>query len=166
MIETKLIRGQIILKERDFQRLYSKGFGEKTGKLFILNSNETLYLLEKGKINVLDFRQKSIGFEELLKKLKVDYNKYLVFSDLVRKGNKVKSALKYGFDFRVYEKGTNIKNGHSKWLVIIKKSTDNINLTDFAAKIRVAHSSKKNVLIACVDSQKDITYFESNWKKI
>ena len=36
---------------------------------------------------------------------------------------------------------------------------------EFAAKNRVAHSTKKNLLIAIVDAEADVTFYEIQWLK-
>jgi len=38
-------------------------------------------------------------------------------------------------------------------------------LQDFSAKNRVAHSTKKNLLIGIVDEENDVTYYEISWVK-
>ena len=54
-------------------------------------------------------RTRKLSFEELIKKFKkIDKKiqlKYPVFKDLREKGYVVKTALKFGAEFRVYEKG-------------------------------------------------------------
>jgi tRNA splicing endonuclease len=37
---------------------------------------------------------------------------------------------------------------------------------DFASKNRIAHSTKKRLLIAVVDEENDVSYFEINWMKM
>jgi tRNA-intron endonuclease len=36
---------------------------------------------------------------------------------------------------------------------------------DFSAKNRIAHSTKKNLLIAIVDEEGDVSYYEVSWKR-
>ena len=36
---------------------------------------------------------------------------------------------------------------------------------DFASKNRVAHSTRKKLLIAVVDEENDVSFWESNWIK-
>jgi len=132
----------------------------KSGKV-MYSLFEVLYLLDEGKIVVI-FGKKKIDFDELLKK---DMKKrYVVFKDLRNKGYVLKEGLKFGVDFRVYEKNS-YREGHAKYLLyIVEKSS--IDLRDFSAKSRVSHSTNKKLLLAVVDSEEDITYFEVDWKKI
>src|SRR5690606_34239336 len=101
MIEAQFKKGLISLSERDYQKLHSKGFGEKEENLFTLNYFETLYLLESGKISI-ESAGKKLDFEKFLTKTKVDYIEYLVFKDLTKKGHSVKSGIKFGTTFRIY----------------------------------------------------------------
>jgi tRNA-intron endonuclease, archaea type len=43
------------------------------------------------------------------------------------------------------------------------KENELINWHDFAAKNRVAHSTKKNLVIAIVDDESDVSYYEISW---
>ena len=36
---------------------------------------------------------------------------------------------------------------------------------EFSAKMRVAHSTRKALLIGCVDAEGDTTYWEVRWRK-
>ncbi len=104
------LTGEIIsTNEADAFALYKKSsFGQPTGQKIQYSLSEALYLLEKNKIEILQ-NNKILKFNELLNKFKrIDSRiqlKYPVFRDLRDKGYVVKTALKFGADFRVYEKG-------------------------------------------------------------
>ena len=55
---------------------------------------------------------------------------------------------------------------HSKWLVKIYSEKDKVKMFDFASSARVAHSTKKNLLFAIVDSQGEVSFFESSWVRV
>jgi tRNA-intron endonuclease len=99
-------------------------------------------------------------FEKIDKKFRT---KYLVFKDLRSRGLIVKTALKFGAEFRVYEKGKNIGKDHAKWILFPIAETEQLTWHDFSAKNRVAHSTKKNLLIAIVDEENDVSYYEVKW---
>ena len=71
----------------------------------------------------------------------------------------MKTALKFGAEFRVYEKRKN----HSKWILFPVSENKSITWQDFSAKNRVAHSTKKNLLIAIVDEETKVSYYEIRW---
>ena len=71
-------------------------------------------------MEISDFNGKEIKENELIKKFhKIDKKfetNYEVFKDLRKKGYIVKTALKFGAEFRIYDKGNRIGESHSKWL--------------------------------------------------
>ena len=91
--------------------------------------------------------------------------KYPVFKNLREKGYIVKTALKFGADFRIYEKGSKPGKKHAKWIVFVDYESNKLTWHDFSAKNRVAHSTKKNLLLAILDEENSITYYEIRWLK-
>ena len=128
---------------------------------------EALYLIEKGKLKALDGKNKPITFENFLKKAKkVEPNfwiRYCVFKDIRNRGYIIKTALKFGADFRVYNRGIKPGEDHAKWIVYPVHEGETLTWYDFAAKNRVAHSTKKRLLIGIVDDEGDVTYYEIKW---
>ena len=166
MIEVKLIKDTfVIADEKDYQRLYSKGFAEKIGKLFTLNLYESCYLVEKGKIKIIK-NSKELKFESLMKLKEFNYSEYLVFCELRSKGYIVKTGVKYGFPFRVYDKGLKIKDKHAIWLVEVYENNTKIKITDILSKNRISHTAKKKMLVAIVDSDRSVTFIEQDWLKV
>jgi len=123
---------------------------------------EILYLLDLKKAQVINNKDKKLSFSDLIKK--ADKSTYLVFRELRNKGNILKEGLKFGADFRVYSKGTKPGKAHAKYLLHVVEGKSKLNMKDFCAKTRVAHSTNKILLLAIVDSEHDISYYEVNWK--
>ena len=169
-IKATFISERIESNSKEAHDLFSTQLmGKKSGEKIIYSLAEAFYILEKGDMEILDSRKKNLTSNDLIKKFhKLDENfgiKFLVFKDLRKKGYIVKSALKFGADYRVYERGVRNLKDHSKWIVYVVKDSSKINWADFASKNRVAHSVSKKLLIAVVDSEEDISYFESSWTK-
>jgi tRNA-intron endonuclease, archaea type len=164
------ILGEIVSSNSsDAFSLYEKSdFGEKKDGKIIYSPSEALFLIEKNKMEIIS-KDKKIPQEELIKRFKkIDKKiqlKYPVFKDLRERGYVVKTALKFGAEFRVYEKGTKIGEKHSKWIVFIDYESKTFTWQEFSSKNRVAHSTKKNLLLAIVDEEGDITYYEVKWIK-
>lgn len=139
---------------------------QKDGRLE-LSFIEALYLLEKGKIALFDGRGKPIEFAVFMRKVSKQernfWQRYCTFRDIRDRGYIIKTALKFGADFRVYDRGIKPGDDHAKWIVYPVKETDHMTWYDFAAKNRVAHSTKKRLLIAIVDEEGDVTYYEIRW---
>jgi len=128
---------------------------------------EAYYLLEKEKIEVYDKRNKKIGADNFLKKVKKNepnfWIKYCVFRDMRNRGYIIKTALKFGADFRVYDRGVKPGEDHARWVVYPVHEGSSLTWYEFAAKNRVAHSTKKRLLIAVVDDEADVSYWEARW---
>jgi tRNA-intron endonuclease len=73
--------------------------------------------------------------------------------------------LKFGADFAVYDRGVKPGQDHAVWLVYPVHESERFNWRDFSAKNRVAHSTKKRLMIAVVDDERDVTYFEIKWTR-
>jgi tRNA-intron endonuclease, archaea type len=151
-----------------FTLLASSSLGEKSGEKITYSSYETLYLMEQNKLE-LYLKNKRLTRQEAIKKFSSknkDFStNYLVFKDLRKKGHIVKTALKLGAQFRVYEKNQKTSD-HAKWLLHVFNENSKLNWHNFSGINRAAHNTNKRVLIALVDSESSISYFESNWKKI
>ena len=150
------ILGEIISSnDAEAYALYKKScFGEPVSGKIQYSLPEVLFLIDKNKIEVLS-RNKKLSREDLLRKLKqIDKKiqiKYPVFRDLREKGYIVKTALKFGADFRVYDKGARPGNKHARWVVFADHESKRLTWPEFSAKNRVAHSTKKNLLLAILD---------------
>lgn len=165
-------KDSILANDNDFVRdLYDKSrFGEPVEKKkFQYALVEALFLIERGKMRLVDAKDKEIDYDSLIKKAsKIESNywtKYCVFRDLRTRGYIVKTALKFGADFRVYDRGIKPGEDHAKWIVYPVSEGEGLTWYEFAAKNRVAHSTKKRLLIGIVDSEGEPTYYEIAWKR-
>ncbi len=170
-ITANLLSKKVTSNSIEAQNLYeSKNFGERINEKIYYSLSEALFLVKQNKMEILDSKNKPLSKETLLKKFKnIDkrfLNKFLVFQDLRKKGYILKSALKFGADFRVYDKGNKIKKNHAKWILFTASENENIKMHDFTSKNRVAHSTKKNLLLAIIDEEGSPSYFEVSWKKL
>jgi len=170
IIKTNFVNERVLTENSDSAReLYNQSrFGGvlEDGKVE-LSLIEALYLLEKRKIIILDGRSKEIGFEKFLKKAtKIEPNlwtRYCVFKDMRDRGYVIKTALKFGADFRVYDRGVKPGEDHARWVIYPVKEGSTMTWYEFAAKNRVAHSTKKRLMVGIVDDEGDITYYEIKW---
>ncbi len=130
---------------------------------------EALYLIEKKRLIVYDSRNKVIDPDTFLKKAqKVEPNfwvRYAVYKDLRNRGYIIKTALKFGADFRIYDRGVKPGEDHARWVVFPVHEGSTLTWYEFAAKNRVAHSTKKRLLIGIVDVENDVTYYEIKWMR-
>lgn len=163
---------RVIADSSDESReLYNQSrYGTKleSGKLQ-LSLLEALYLMEKNRLELRDSRGKVLNFESLLKKAtKLESNfwiRYCVFKDMRNRGYIIKTALKFGADFRVYDRGVKPGEDHARWIIYPVHEGSTLTWYEFAAKNRVAHSTKKRLMMGIVDDEGDVTYYEIKWLK-
>lgn len=164
------IIGQFITSaDSEAYSLYEKSsFGEPKDDKIQYSIAEAIFLFEKGKMDIFSKENKLIKKDFMQKCRKIDkkiHIKYPVFKDLRERGYIVKTALKFGADFRVYNKGKKPGEDHAKWIVFAEHESNRLTWHEFSAKNRVAHSTKKNLLLAIVDEEGDISYYEVQWVK-
>ncbi len=168
-----VLEGENIVTENsdDARELYNQSrYGSmlENGRVQ-LSLFEGVYLAEKIKLIVLDGKNKELPFGKLASKAKKMipnfWIRYHVFKDLRNRGYIVKTALKFGADFRVYDRGVKPGEDHAKWVVYPVHEGNSLTWYEFAAKNRVAHSTKKRLLIGVVDDEGDCSYWEVAWKR-
>ena len=168
LIKTTFAKERVLTENSDEARgLYNQSrYGSllDDGKVQ-LSLLEAFYLLEKKKIEIIDGRKKKLKFDDFFKKAqKLEPNfwvRYCVFKDIRDRGYIIKTALKFGADFRVYNRGVKPGEDHAKWVVYPVHESSTLTWYEFAAKNRVAHSTKKRLLIAVVDEESDVSYWEA-----
>lgn len=164
------ITGEIISSNNpEAQTLCKKSsFGEQIGEKIQYSLSETIYLVEKGTLEVYS-KNKIVPLRDLIAKFrrfdKKIQIKYPVFKDLREKGHIVKTALRFGAEFRVYKKGTKIGKSHAEWIIFTEHESGRLSWHEFSSKNRVAHSTKKKLLLAIVDEEGKINYYEVAWIK-
>ena len=106
--QTHLTKEIVSSNDAEAHALYQKSrFGEPVGDKIQYSLSETLFLVEKNKLEVLAGNKK-VPYKNLINRFrKIDSKiqiKYQVFKDLRERGYIVKTALKFGAEFRVYDK--------------------------------------------------------------
>jgi len=160
---------RVLTENSDIAReLYNQSrFGSIVDNKVQLSLIEALYLVEKSRLEVFDGRNQAFTMDRFLRRAqKVEpkfWIKYCVFKDMRNRGYIVKTALKFGADFRIYDRGVKPGEDHAKWTVYAVHEDTGFTWYEFSAKNRVAHSTKKRLLLAVVDSEGDVVYYETRW---
>ncbi len=170
VVEGLFERERVMTENSDVAReLFEKSrFGAllKEGNV-ALSHIEALYLVEEGRLVVRDGWRKVMSAELLLRRVRRGRSNfrvcYRVFADLRSRGYIVKTALKFGAEFRVYDRGVKPGEDHARWVVFPVHESEALTWHAFAAKNRVAHSTKKRLLIGVVDDEGDVSYWEVRW---
>jgi tRNA-intron endonuclease len=170
-VVTGILTGERVITENsdDAREFYNQSrFGTiiENGKVE-LSLLEGLYLMERGRLLVKSQAGRKLSFETYVKKArKVEPNfwiRYVVLKDMRNRGYIIKTALKFGADFRVYDRGVKPGEDHARWIVYPVHEGTTLTWHEWAAKNRVAHSTKKRLLIAVVDGEGDVSYWEARW---
>lgn len=166
-----LVKDKVVVSDAaEANRIFNKGWfgGLKDNKL-TLSLVEALYLMEKSRLEVTTQAKKKIDVSAFMraatKEEKRFPTRYAVYRDIRERGYITKTALKYGADFRVYERGAKPGEEHAKWVLYAVRETESFDWRNFAAMMRVAHSVKKTLLVGIVDDEGDVTYYEINWTR-
>lgn len=165
-----LIGERLIAEDKDeAHNLYDQSrYGEIKDNKIQYSFVEGAYLLEKGRINILE-GDKELIFDDFVKKAtKKEPNfwiRYVAYKDMRNRGYIVKTALKFGADFRIYDRGIKPGEDHAKWIMYPVKETSQFSWYEYSAKNRVAHSTRKRLLLAIVDEESDCTFYECIWTR-
>lgn len=162
----ELLTGNKILAKSNKAKsmLVDKGIGEKTEGCVVLDLKEALHLLEKAKIEIEDSKGEAMDYDALLqyasKREQGFYSKYLVYKDFREKGYCIKTGFKFGFDYRVYPKGKKMGEAHSEYVVNVMTQDERLSMPEVSRLARMSQTLNTKVLLAVVDSEGDINYYE------
>ena len=174
MFEGELLENRVIIWDKEARSLYEEyGYGKPEDDYLELSLVEAAYLMKKRKLKVFvkeDGRKKWLKFNDFYRiAVKVEpefHQKFIVYSDLRKRGFVVKTGFKFGAHFRVYEKGVRIKRGpkapfeHTKWVVHAIKEEDRFSYPELSRAVRLAQNIRAKMLWAVVDSENDVTYYQ------
>ncbi len=171
MLEGEIIKHKVFVPlNKEASKIHEEFYiGKKLQNYLVLSLIEALYLFDKGILKI-KLNGKEISREEFIKYAqKYEHRflvKYKVYKDLRERGCYIGTGYKFGSEFRVYERGQKPIKGkvHSKWVCYPVKPEDKFTLYEFSAKIRVAHSTRKKLLIAIVKDK--IKYIEIEWRRM
>lgn len=146
------------------KELHSNGyFGELEGEKLGLSPVEALYLVKRGRIEVLGEGEAPMDFRGLLTALNPAtrqlWTDYLVYSDLRDRGYIVRPGFTQGGSFRLYKRGTEVGEEAAKSLVYVLSEGKPITVLRLSEIAREARTLRKEPIFAVVDSQGDLTYY-------
>jgi len=177
-INAILINDRIIVWDiENAKKLYKNGFyGKYVGirkareleidRPLELSLIEACYLVERGILRVIDVNGNEITFDKLIELANKYYENfndvYVVYKDLKKRGYIVKSGLKFGTVFAVYEHGPGID--HAPFLVHILPFKERLDPLEIIRAGRLSHSVRKKFVIATIEpGSRKIRYFIFKW---
>lgn len=157
---------KVIITDGDSKALLvQRNFGEKHNKYLVLDLFEALYLANSNTLEIKNGTKK-LNAEKLIDYvLKKDPKKYFlhryeVYADIRSKGYIIKTGLKFGFDFRVYPKGKKIENAHTQFVVDVFPENEKLVNQKIAKSVRMATGLNTDLILAIVDNELEISYYE------
>jgi len=156
-----------IISGPDADKVYQQGsFGEMEEGKLVLSDVEILFLLEREKILLYDESEKSLTFPETVALLsKGDpemWVRYLLYSDLRRRGYIVKPGYGPKLEYRVYRRGAVVGKEPAKYLVYGLVEGKTISISELTSISNSAKLSKKDLILAVIDRQGEITYYDAS----
>jgi len=169
VIDSTLDEEKVIIWKK-WEDIFDQGYyGKEVSDRLELALVEALLLLKRGRINVMKGK-KTISFKELYEHaVGLDNrlpHKYRVYEDLRERGLVVRTGFKFGCDFRVYERGVQLKKGpksakeHTKWIVFCIPEDFSMSFQELSRSVRLAHNIRARMLWAIVDNEGDTTYYQ------
>ena len=144
-------------------------FGKIIGDRLELALVEALLLMKRGRIRVFE-KGKELSVEDIFSIAKgLDkrfVERYRIYEDLRERGLLVRTGFKFGCDFRVYERGVQLKRGpksqkeHTKWIVFSIPEDYICSFQELSRAVRLAHNIRARMLWAVVDNEGDCTYYQ------
>ena len=140
-----------------------------------LSFEEAAFLLDTGRIIIKTEKDTELTFEEFLKHaLEINPNfgaRYIVYKDLKERGYAVRAGEAY---FLLYPRGTGSESGSgsesesesgakskpARYFIRISSEREILSVRDMAALLVLSHNMRKGLIIAVVDDESDITYYE------
>ncbi|WP_406671485.1 tRNA-intron lyase [Methanolobus sp. ZRKC4] len=141
--------------------LYKTGYyGRQKGDTLELTLVEAAYLLYKKKLDI-EMDGRTLVFEEFFteaaKRQQYFELKYIVYKDLRERGFYVQSGVT---DFRVYPRGGHPGKTPAKSFVYVRSERIPMPLSDLLPSVNAAENVRKQMILAIVDEESDLTYYE------
>lgn len=139
---------------------------EEENEKLILTPIEVLLLTERRRLLLwerndtsrpqYDFNELLTYFSQFDKRL---WHKYIIYMDLRKRGYIVRTGYGDGIDFRVFRRGADYNEEAAKFLIYPVFEGDPIELRDLDKISRVAMASRKDLVVATVDSLSKVVYY-------
>ncbi len=158
----KLIGDKVIAGKQAIEELYLTSFyGRPRGDALELSLVESAYLLYMGKIivefegNELDFKQFFLRASSIIKNFEL---LYIVYKDLRERGYYVQPSVT---GFRVYPRGGHPGKTPAEFFVLVTSERIPLPLSDLKTQLDTVENLRKRLILAIVDEESDITYYEA-----
>jgi len=164
----KLIHNHVIVEDqKEASQIHNRGYyGEpQRGGSLKLDLIEAAFLLESGKISIKK-KAKDMSLEMLINYATAIDNsfeiKHLVYRDLRQRGYVVKSS-EQPIDFYVFQRGDIPSKAEPKYIVSAISERAKYSIRNLSNLLDTSSKEKKELLLAIVDEEGDLTYYSANY---
>jgi len=160
-LKGKLIGDAVLLEKNAIEELHNKSYyGRPKSDNLEVSLTESAFLIYMGKI-VVEFEGKDIGFEDFFLKassiLKNFELYYIVYKDMRERGYYIQPGVT---GFRVYPRGGHPGKTPAEFFIFVTSERIPLLLSQLRTHIRTVENLKKRLVLAIVDEESDITYYE------
>lgn len=156
------IDGLFVRLGEEGRTLYDQsGYGRSEGSGLRLTPDEACYLLHRGRIEIegYDFDTFVAHFSQKPE----FFRRFLVYRDLRDRGYAVQTG---PHDFRVFRRGQRPGTGQSQYMVRVLSERDLIDFEDLVRESGTSTHMRKQHLLAVVDDENELTYYEVKVQKL
>ena len=155
-------KGIVVADQNSIDALSTRGYGTLEDKVFTLTFFESLYLLDKGMLEVKDENCKVAGFQTLLHCYEAQSDNawvsYMVYRDLRSRGYVAREGFGIGIDFRMYERGAYGKDT-APYLVLSMQEGKPLGIDDLVNALQQCQSQKTELTLAVMNRRGEIVYY-------
>jgi tRNA-intron endonuclease len=161
----RLVSSEVVVTDpAEASQIYNKGYYgvPQSGGALRLSLMEATYLVDSGRL-VVESKGKPLGEGDLMRLSHKAFEgfeiRYLVYRELRQRGYVVKMG-QPPLDFRVFPRGGSPNKTPSKWWVAAISERSTFDLGDMLDNLDRASEIRKKLLLAVVDEESDVTYYE------
>jgi len=155
-------KGVRVSERSSIDALSSRGYGTAEDEVFTLSFYESLYLLDKDLLEVMDVKKKPVDFQSVLRCYEAAnenaWVNYLVYRDLRTRGYVVREGFGVGTDFRIYERGSYGKDT-AQYLVLSTQEGKPLPIQDLTNALQQCQSQKKELILAVMNRRGETVYY-------
>lgn len=159
----------VVVDPGAIDELRRRGYGRLSDEGLVLDPWEALYLVEKGRLKVLDSEDnRELDLQDLLKRLealdKKTWATYLIYRDLRERGYVVRGGFGRDLMLRLYARGEFGKKP-ARYIIYGILEGVPVQVSDLEEILRMAQGAKKELILAVVDRRGEVVYYSmSSWK--
>ncbi len=160
-MRAEIVKDRVLVEKKAINEFYNNGYyGRPKPNGLELTLIEAVYLAYRGKIEV-EHEGKVLEFSDLFKEasiLQPSFElKYIVYKDLRERGFYVQPGVT---DFRVYPRGSHPGKGAAKQFIYVRSERAPMPLRDLLRSLAAAENVRKQMILAIVDEESDITFYD------